>query len=212
MAGETTLTVIGNLTADPEIRTTQGGRQVANFTIASTPRVFDRQSNEWKDGDTLFLRCSIWAQYADHVMASLRKGTNVIAMGRLKMRTYEKDGQTRTSTELEIEEIGPSLRYATAQVQRAQQGGGQGGYQQGGQQQPQQGYQQGPPQGGYQQGRPQQQPSYQQGPPQQGAYQGPPQGQQPPQQGYQQQPPAQGQPPQQGAWGGGATYGDDTPF
>lgn len=119
MAGETIITVVGNLTADPELRYTQNGLPVANFTIASTPRVFDRQANEYKDGDALFLRASVWREFAEHVAGSLTKGSRVIATGRLKQRSYQdKEGQTRTSIELEVDEIGPSLRYATAQVTR----------------------------------------------------------------------------------------------
>ncbi|KAA9108455.1 single-stranded DNA-binding protein [Microbacterium rhizomatis] len=129
MAGETIITVVGNLTADPELRYTQGGLPVANFTIASTPRNFDRAANEWKDGEALFLRASVWREFAEHVAGSLTKGSRVIATGRLKQRSYEtKEGEKRTSIELEIDEIGPSLRYATAQVTRAAsngQGGGQ---------------------------------------------------------------------------------------
>ncbi|MFM9877086.1 MAG: single-stranded DNA-binding protein [Rhodoglobus sp.] len=120
MAGETVITVVGNLTSDPELRYTQNGLAVANFTIASTPRNFDRASNEFKDGDTLFLRASAWREFAEHVAGSLTKGTRVIATGRLKQRDYQtKEGEKRTSLELEIDEIGPSLRYATAQVTRA---------------------------------------------------------------------------------------------
>jgi single-strand DNA-binding protein len=120
MAGETILTVVGNLTADPELRYTQNGLAVANFTIASTPRNFDRQANEWKDGEALFLRASVWREFAEHVAGSLFKGSRVIATGRLKMRAYEtREGEKRTSTELEVDEIGPSLRYATATVLRA---------------------------------------------------------------------------------------------
>lgn len=120
MAGETTITVIGNLTADPELRYTQNGLPVANFTIASTPRTFDRQSNEWKDGEALFLRASVWRESAEHVAGSLTKGSRVIATGVLKQRSYEtKEGEKRTSIELEVDEIGPSLRYATASVTRA---------------------------------------------------------------------------------------------
>jgi len=123
MAGETVITVVGNLTADPELRYTQNGIPVVGFTIASTPRSLDRQSNEWKDGDALFLRASVWREFAEHVAGSLSKGMRVIASGRLKQRTYQdKDGQNRTSIELEVDEIGPSLRYATAQVVRAQSG------------------------------------------------------------------------------------------
>jgi single-strand DNA-binding protein len=120
MAGETIITVVGNLTADPELRFTQSGLAVANFTIASTPRTLDRGSNEWKDGEALFLRASVWREFAEHVAGSLTKGTRVIATGRLKQRSYEtKEGEKRTSIELEVDEIGPSLRYATAQVTRA---------------------------------------------------------------------------------------------
>jgi single-strand DNA-binding protein len=127
MAGETIITVVGNLTADPELRYTQGGLAVANFTIASTPRTFDRQVNDWKDGDPLFLRASCWREFAEHVAGSLTKGSRVVATGRLKQRSYEtKEGEKRTSFELDIDEIGPSLRYATAQVTRVS-GGGSGG-------------------------------------------------------------------------------------
>ena len=134
MAGETIITVVGNLTADPELRYTQNGLPVANFTIASTPRNFDRQANEWKDGEALFLRASVWREFAEHVAGSLTKGSRVIATGRLKQRSYEtKEGEKRTAIELEVDEIGPSLRYATAQVTRAASGGGQGGGYGGGQ-------------------------------------------------------------------------------
>ena len=123
MAGETIITVVGNLTADPELRYTQNGVAVANFTIASTPRALDRQSGEWKDGDPLFMRASVWREFAEHVASSLTKGARVVATGRLRQRSYEtKEGEKRTSIELEVDEIGPSLRYATAQVQR--EGGG----------------------------------------------------------------------------------------
>jgi single-strand DNA-binding protein len=125
MAGETVITVVGNLTADPELRYTQNGLPVANFTIASTPRTFDRQANEWKDGEALFLRASVWRDFAEHVAGSLTKGARVIATGRLKQRSYQdREGNNRTSIELEVDEIGPSLRYATAQVTRAASGGG----------------------------------------------------------------------------------------
>jgi single-strand DNA-binding protein len=128
MAGETIITVVGNLTADPELRYTQNGLPVANFTIASTPRNFDRQANEWKDGEALFLRASVWREFAEHVAGSLTKGSRVIATGRLKQRSYEtREGEKRTAIELEVDEIGPSLRYATAQVTRAAGGGGGGG-------------------------------------------------------------------------------------
>jgi single-strand DNA-binding protein len=129
MAGETTLTVIGNLVADPELRFTPSGSAVANFTIASTPRTFDRQANEWKDGETLFLRAGVWREAAENVAESLTKGMRVIVTGRLKSRSYEtKEGEKRTIIELEVDEIGPSLKSATAKVNRAQRGnGGQGG-------------------------------------------------------------------------------------
>lgn len=148
MSGETVITVIGNLTADPELRFTPSGSAVANFTIASTPRTFDRQSNEWKDGEPLFLRSSIWREAAENVAETLTKGMRVIAQGRLKSRSYDtKEGERRTVTELEVDEIGPSLRFASAKVTRTQRGngGGQGGNwnqgQQGGNQRHQQGNQ-----------------------------------------------------------------------
>ena len=132
MAGDTTLTLIGNLTNDPELRFTPSGAAVANFTVASTPRMFDRQSNEWKDGETLFMRCSIWRDAAENVAESLQRGSRVIVTGRLKSRSYEtKEGEKRTTMELEVDELGPSLRYATAKVNRTQRGGG-GGYSSGG--------------------------------------------------------------------------------
>lgn len=125
MAGEPIITVVGNLTADPELRFTQSGVAVASFTIASTPRTFDRQSNEWKDGETLFLRASIWREAAENVAETLTKGTRVVAQGRLKARTYDdREGNKRTSYELDVDEIGPSLQWATAQVTRASRGGG----------------------------------------------------------------------------------------
>jgi single-strand DNA-binding protein len=124
MAGETIITVVGNLTADPELRYTQNGLAVANFTIASTPRTFDKTRNEYVDGEALFLRASVWREFAEHVAGSLTKGSRVIASGRLKQRSYDtKEGEKRTVIELEIDEIGPSLRYATASVTRAQSGG-----------------------------------------------------------------------------------------
>jgi single-strand DNA-binding protein len=127
MAGETTITVIGNLTNDPELRFTPSGSAVANFTIASTPRTFDRQSNEWKDGETLFLRAAVWREAAENVAESLTKGMRVIVSGRLKSRSYEtKQGEKRTVIELEVDEIGPSLRYANAKVNRTQRSGGGG--------------------------------------------------------------------------------------
>ncbi|MDI9889950.1 single-stranded DNA-binding protein [Microbacterium sp. IEGM 1404] len=125
MAGETVITVVGNLTADPELRYTQNGIPVANFTIASTPRTLDRQTGEWKDGEALFLRASVWREFAEHVAGSLTKGARVIATGRLKQRSYQdREGERRTSIELEVDEIGPSLRYATAVVTRAASAGG----------------------------------------------------------------------------------------
>lgn len=128
MAGDTVITVVGNLTGDPELRFTPSGAAVANFTIASTPRQFDRQSNEWKDGDTLFMRCSIWREAAENVAESLTKGMRVIAQGRLVQRSYEtREGEKRTVVELQVEEVGPSLKYASAKVTRAQRSGGGGG-------------------------------------------------------------------------------------
>ena len=128
MAGETVITVIGNLTADPELRFTPSGSAVANFTIASTPRTLDRQTNEWKDGDTLFLRASVWREAAENVAETLTKGMRVVAQGRLKSRSYEtKEGEKRNVTELEIEEVGPSLKNASAKVTRTQRGGGGNG-------------------------------------------------------------------------------------
>ena len=129
MAGDTIITVVGNLTADPELRFTASGAAVANFTVASTPRTFDRQSNEWKDGDTLFMRCSIWREAAENVAESLTKGTRVIVSGRLTQRSYEnREGQRQTVVELQVDEVGPSLRYASAKVTRAQRGSGGGSY------------------------------------------------------------------------------------
>lgn len=128
MANDTIITVIGNLTADPELRFTPNGAAVANFTIASTPRTFDRQSNEWKDGEALFMRSSVWREMAENVAASLTKGMRVIAQGRLKATSYtDREGNQRTGYELDVDEIGPALRFATAQVSRAQRGGGGGG-------------------------------------------------------------------------------------
>lgn len=128
MSNETIITVVGNLTSDPELRYTQNGLAVANFTIASTPRIFDKKTNESKDGEALFLRSSVWREYAEQVSQSLTKGMRVIAQGQLKQRSFETDaGEKRTVVELEILEIGPSLRFATAQVTRAQgKGAGQG--------------------------------------------------------------------------------------
>ena len=119
MSADTTITVVGNLTADPDLRFTASGVAVAGFTVASTPRVFDRASGEWKDGDTLFLRCTLWRQPAENTAETLRKGTRVIVTGRLKQRSYgTRDGQKRTVTEIDVDDIGPSLRYATAKVTR----------------------------------------------------------------------------------------------
>jgi single-strand DNA-binding protein len=129
MAGETVITVVGNLVDDPELRFTPSGAAVANFRIASTPRTFDKQSNEWKDGDALFLSCSVWRQAAENVAESLQKGMRVVVQGRLKQRSYEtREGEKRTVVELEVEEVGPSLKYATAKVARVQRSGGGGGY------------------------------------------------------------------------------------
>lgn len=161
MAGDTVITIIGNLTADPELRFTPSGAAVANLTIASTPRTFDKQSNEWKDGETLFMRCSIWRDAAENVAESLHRGTRVVATGRLKSRSYEtKEGEKRTVIEMDVDEIGPSLRYASAKVTKAERSGGQ----------QQQGQQQGDPWATGQQTQGQQ------------PQQGPPQGQRPPQQ------------------------------
>lgn len=127
MSGETQITVVGNLTADPELRFTPAGAAVASFTIASTPRTFDKQANEWKDGDTLFMRCSIWRDAAEHVAESLTKGMRVIAQGNLVQRSYEtREGEKRTVVELQVDEVGPSLKYATAKVTRTQRTGGGG--------------------------------------------------------------------------------------
>ncbi|MEO6081747.1 MAG: single-stranded DNA-binding protein [Umezawaea sp.] len=128
MAGETTITVVGNLTADPELRFTQSGAAVASFTVASTPRTFDKASGEWKDGDALFLRCNVWRQVAENVAESLTRGSRVLVTGRLRQRSFEtKEGEKRTVMELEVDEIGPSLRYATAKVNKVSRGGGEGG-------------------------------------------------------------------------------------
>ena len=129
MAGETIITVVGNLTAAPELRFTPNGAAVANFTVASTPRTFDRNTSEWVDGEALFVRCSVWKEVAENVAESLDKGMRVIVQGRLKARSYDdKDGNRRTSWELDVDEIGPALKFATAKVTRAQRsGGGQGG-------------------------------------------------------------------------------------
>jgi single-strand DNA-binding protein len=129
MAGDTTITVIGNLTADPELRFTPSGAAVANFTVASTPRTFDRASGEWKDGEALFLRCNIWRQAAENVAESLTRGMRVVVSGRLRQRSFDtREGEKRTVMELEVDEIGPSLRYATAKVNKVSRGSGSGGY------------------------------------------------------------------------------------
>ena len=133
MAGETPITLVGNLTADPELRFTPSGAAVANLTVASTPRTFDRQSNEWRDGDAMFLNCAVWRQAAENVAESLQKGMRVIVQGRLKSRSYEtREGEKRTVFEVDVDEIGPALRYATAKVTRTTGGGGGGGGQGGG--------------------------------------------------------------------------------
>ena len=133
MAGETTITVIGNLVDDPELRFTPSGAPVANFRIASTPRTFDRQSNEWKDGDTLFLSCAVWRQAAENVAESLQRGMRVIVQGRLKSRQYEtREGEKRTVFEIDVEEVGPSLRSASAKVTKTTRSSGGGGYSGGG--------------------------------------------------------------------------------
>ncbi len=127
MAGETTITVVGNLTDDPDLRFTPSGAAVANFTVASTPRFFDKQTNEWKDGDALFLRCSIWRQAAENVAESLHRGTRVIVSGRLRQRSYEtREGEKRTVFELDVDEVGPSLKYATAKLTKTTRSGTSG--------------------------------------------------------------------------------------
>lgn len=171
MAGETVITVVGNLTSDPELRFTPNGAAVANFTVASTPRMFDRQSNEFKDGETLFLRCSVWREMGENVAESLQRGTRVVVQGRLKSRSFEtKEGEKRTVMELDVDEVGPSLRRATAQVTKNERSGGGfsgggnfGGQQQGGGsqqggfgQQQSSGWGNNPQQGNPQQGAPQQ--------------------------------------------------------
>jgi single-strand DNA-binding protein len=129
MAGDTTITVIGNLTDDPELRFTPSGAAVAKFRVASTPRFMDKQTNEWKDGEPLFLACTVWRQAAENVAESLQRGARVIVSGRLKQRSYEtREGEKRTVIELEVDEVGPSLRYATAKVQKMQRSGGNGGF------------------------------------------------------------------------------------
>ena len=197
MAGETQITVVGNLTADPELRFTPNGASVANFKVASTPRTFDRQANQWVDGEALFLRCSVWKEAAENVAESLTKGMRVIVQGRLKARSYDdKDGNKRTSWELDVDEVGPALRFATAKVTRAQRGGGGdfGGAPSGGFGGQQGGGFGGPAQGGGFGGPPAGAP---QGGPQQGGFGGPQQG----------GAPAGGQ----GAWPGNGGGGWDTP-
>lgn len=182
---DTQITLVGNLTGDPELRFTPNGAAVANFTIASTPRKFDRQANEWKDGESLFMRCSAWKELAENVAESLQRGTAVIAQGRLRSRSYEtKEGEKRTVVEMEVDEVGPSLRYATAKVNKTQRGGGGGGF--GGGQQGGQG-------GGWSQQGGQQEDPWATGAtaPQQGGQQGG---------------------GQQGGWGGNAPSYDEPPF
>lgn len=129
MAGETVITVVGNLVDDPELRFTPSGAAVANFRVASTPRTFDKNSNEWKDGDALFLSCSVWREAAENVAETLTKGLRVIIQGRLKQRQYEtREGEKRTVVELDVDEIGPSLKYATAKVTRTSSRSGGGGF------------------------------------------------------------------------------------
>lgn len=149
MAGETVITLVGNLTADPELRFTPSGAAVANFTVASTPRTFNRQTNQWEDGEALFMRCAVWREAAENVAETLTRGARVIVQGRLKQRSFEtKEGEKRTVVEMDVDEIGPSLRYATAQVRKTSRGGG-GGFSGGGQQGGDSGGQQG---GGQQSG------------------------------------------------------------
>jgi single-strand DNA-binding protein len=140
MAGETIITIVGNLTDDPELRFTPSGAAVAKFRVASTPRTFDRESGQWKDGEPLFLQCSVWRQAAENVAESLHRGSRVIVSGRLRQRTYEtREGEKRTVIDLEVDEIGPSLRYATAKVQKMSRSGGGGGFGSGGGNAPSQG-------------------------------------------------------------------------
>ena len=197
MAGDTIITVVGNLTADPEMRFTPSGAAVASFTVASTPRTFDRQAGEWKDGETLFMRCSIWRDAAENVAESLTKGTRVIAQGRLVQRSFTtREGENRTVVEMQVDEIGPSLRYAKAQVTRQPRGGGQGGF----------GGGQGGGFGGNQGG----QGGYNQGGPQQGGYNGGGgfggQGQ------SEYNAPAGGAADDPWATGGSTSFGDEPPF
>ena len=201
MAGDTIITIVGNLTADPEMRFTPSGAAVASFTVASTPRTFDRQAGEWKDGETLFMRCSIWRDAAENVAESLTKGTRVIAQGRLVQRSFTtREGENRTVVEMQVDEIGPSLRYAKAQVTRQPRGGGQGGF----------GGGQAGPQGGGFGGNQGGQGGYNQGGPQQGGYNGGGgfggQGQS----GY--NAPAGGAADDPWATGGSTSFGDEPPF
>ncbi len=132
MAGEPIITVVGNLTADPELKYVGSGTPVASFTVASTPRTFNRNTNEWEDGEAMFIRCSVWRDYAENVTESLAKGMRVVVQGRLQVRNYQRnDGSQGTSVEMQVDEVGPSLRYATAQVTKTSGRGGGGGYNQG---------------------------------------------------------------------------------
>lgn len=126
--GDTNITIVGNLTADPELRFTPNGAAVANFTVASTPRILDKATNEWKDGEALFMRCAVWRQAAENIAESLQRGARVIVTGRLKQRSYDtKEGEKRTVIELDVDEVGPSLKYATAKVNKTTRGGAGGG-------------------------------------------------------------------------------------
>ena len=199
MAGDTVITIIGNITGDPELRFTPSGAAVANFTVASTPRAFDRQSNEWKDGETLFMRCSVWRDAAENVAESLNRGTRVIVSGRLKSRSYEtKEGEKRTVVEMEVDEVGPSLRYASAKVTKTQRGNGGGGF----------GGQQGGSVGG------QQEDPWATGPGQGATGGGQPVGNQGGNQGggWGGQQPSGNQGGQQGGWGNNAPGYDEPPF
>jgi single-strand DNA-binding protein len=217
MAGDTVITIIGNLTADPELRFTPSGAAVANFTVASTPRMFDRQTNEWKDGETLFMRCSVWRDAAENVAESLQRGTRVVVAGRLKSRSYEtKEGEKRTVIEMDVDEIGPSLRSATAKVNKTQRGGGggfgggqQGGGWSGGQQGGDDPWATGAGQGGQQAG---QQAGQQGGGAPQGGQGGWAQPAGAPQGGSQGGQQAGPQGGQQGGWGQGAPSYDEPPF
>ena len=203
MAGETVITVVGNVTADPELRFTANGAAVANFTVASTPRTFDRQTSEWRDGETLFLRCSAWREMAENVAETLSRGTRVVAQGRLRSRTFDtKEGERRTVFELDVDEVGPSLRYASASVTKNERGGYSGGGQGGQQGGFGGGGQGGGQQGGFGGGRPLQQGSQQGG--QWGA--NPQQGGRP----AQEDPWASSNPQSGGGWG--SPTNDEPPF